>query len=208
MKLVRLFRLPVGLLAAASTVFALSGSAQAALLTGSATNCTNGPAAQVFAPWNDTANYDLVPGGAFESGDPGWSLNAGASVTSGNESFYVHNAGDTQSLSLPAGSYASSPTFCVGVKDPSVRLFAENTGDPNASLGVVLNFVGPLGLPLSVQIASVGAGSTWAPTPILPILVNLLTLLPGNQTPVSLTFVPNGGSWQIDDVYVDPMGRT
>jgi hypothetical protein len=206
-KLVRVFRLPVGLVAAASTIFALSGSAQAALLTGSGTNCTTSPASQVFAPWNDMANYDLVPGGTFESGDAAWSLNGGASVTSGNESFYVHDAGDTQSLALPSGSNASSPTFCVGIKNPSVRLFAENTGNQNGSLGVVLNFVGPLGIPLSLQIASVSSGSTWAPTPILPILVNLLTLLPGNQTPVSLTFVPHGGSWQIDDVYVDPFGR-
>ena len=208
MKLVRLFRLPVGLIAAASTIFALSGSAQAALLTRSATNCNNGPNAQVFAPWGDPFNYDLVPGGTFESWDAPWSLDGGASVVSGNESFYVDGSSDSQSLSLPSGSNATSPTFCVGVKNPSVRLFAENTGDPNSSLGVVLNFYGPLGIPLSLQIASVNAGSTWAPTPILPILVNLLTLLPNNETPVSLTFVPHGaGNWSIDDVYVDPFGK-
>jgi hypothetical protein len=208
-KLVRLFRFPVGLIAAASTIFAVSGSAQAALLTGSATNCQSGPNSQVFAPWGDPFHYDLVPGGTFESGDASWSLNGSASVVTGNESFFVNSSGDSQSLALPSGSSATSPTFCVGVKNPSVRLFAENTGDPNSSLGVVLNFVGPLGLPLSLQIASVNSGSTWAPTPILPLVVNLLTLLPNNETPVSLTFVPHGasGNWQIDDVYVDPFGR-
>jgi hypothetical protein len=34
--------------------------------------------------------------------------------------------------------------------------------------------------------------------------VNLLPLLPGNYTPVEFRFTPQGGSWQLDDVYVDP----
>jgi hypothetical protein len=206
-KLANLRRLPVGLFAIAASLVGFAGSAQAALLTGSASNCTSGPASQVFAPWGDSAQYDLIPGGTFESGAPSWSLGGAAGTVAGNESYYVNNASDSQSLSLPAGSSATTPTFCVGVQNPSVRLFAENTGDPNSSLGMNINFVGPLGLQLSLPIASISSGSSWAPTSVLPIIVNLLTLLPGNQTPISLTFVPHGGNWQIDDVYVDPFGR-
>jgi hypothetical protein len=205
----RVFRLPIGLLGTLLTVAALSGSAQAALLTGSATTCGTPSDSQVFLPWQDSAEYNLVPGGAFESGEAAWSLGGGAATVTGNESFDVHGSGDTTSLSLPAGSTASSPTFCVGVQNPTVRLFAENTGDPSSALAVDVNFIGPLGLPLSVPIAVLSSGASWAPTPVLPIVVNLLTLLPGNETPVSLTFAPlaSGGSWQIDDVYVDPMHR-
>ena len=39
----------------------------------------------------------------------------------------------------------------------------------------------------------------------MPFLVNLLTL--GDRTPVRFRFVPLLGSWQIDDVFVDPMVR-
>jgi hypothetical protein len=39
----------------------------------------------------------------------------------------------------------------------------------------------------------------------MPLVVNLLPLLPGEQTPVRFRFTPQGSAnWQIDDVYVDP----
>ena len=210
MKLSRLFRLPLGMTAVAATVFAGAGSANAALLTRSATDCNAGPDAQVFLPWGDQSNYDLVPGGAFQAGDPSWTTNGGAGVFSGGEPWNVSNSASGASLSLPDSSSATSPTFCVGIQDPTVRLFAQNTGSSNSTLAVDVNFWGPLGIPLSAQIGSISGDSTWQPTSIMPILVNLLTLLPGNETPVSLTFVPHGsgGNWQIDDVYVDPFGRS
>jgi hypothetical protein len=201
--------LSLGLLVATSAIFGAAGSANAALLTGSATDCSSGPQSQVFSPWGDFANYDLAPGGSFESGAPSWSLRGGAGVTSGNETFYVDGAGDSSSLSLPGGSSATSPVFCVGIQNPSVRMFAVNSGSSNSTLSVNVNFVGPLGLPLSAPIGVVSSNGTWQPTGVMPIVVNLLTLLPGNMTPVSLTVTPHGsgGSWQIDDVYVDPWQR-
>jgi hypothetical protein len=41
------------------------------------------------------------------------------------------------------------------------------------------------------------------------VLVSLLPLLPGSNTAVAFKFTPVGlgGSWQIDDVYVDPWNR-
>jgi hypothetical protein len=37
----------------------------------------------------------------------------------------------------------------------------------------------------------------------MPIVVNLLPLLPGDHTAVAFRF-STAGNWQIDDVYVDP----
>jgi hypothetical protein len=52
------------------------------------------------------------------------------------------------------------------------------------------------------------SNKSWTPTPIFPIIANLLTLLPGEHTAVAFRFTPEGtGSWRIDDVYVDPYGR-
>jgi hypothetical protein len=40
----------------------------------------------------------------------------------------------------------------------------------------------------------------------MPVIANLLPLLPGELTPVRFRFTPVGlgAAWQIDDVYVDP----
>jgi hypothetical protein len=40
----------------------------------------------------------------------------------------------------------------------------------------------------------------------MPVIANLLPLLPGSRTAVAFRFTPygDGGDWTIDDVYVDP----
>lgn len=54
-------------------------------------------------------------------------------------------------------------------------------------------------------IASISAGESWAPSPIVPMSVNEIAPDHDNALPVSLRFIPRGeGTWQIDDVYVDP----
>ena len=48
-------------------------------------------------------------------------------------------------------------------------------------------------------------GRSWHPTLPMPLLVNLLPLSASDRTPVRFRFTPRLlGSWQIDDVYVDP----
>jgi hypothetical protein len=41
----------------------------------------------------------------------------------------------------------------------------------------------------------------------MPIVANLLALLPGDKTPVAFRFSAYGGSFAIHDVYVDPYSR-
>ena len=64
-----------------------------------------------FSQWGDTNNYFLVPGGNFEgtSDQVGWTL-SGASLTPGNEPFYVDGSGDSQSLTISAGGPRRRPT--------------------------------------------------------------------------------------------------
>src|SRR4051812_44477972 len=62
----------------------------------------------VFAPWNDDRLYTLTPDGGFENGADGWTLDDGAAVADGNETFDVGGAADQRSLALPAGSSATS----------------------------------------------------------------------------------------------------
>jgi hypothetical protein len=181
---------PAGVLAVAALVFAMPAEARAA-------GCPEQPVTQTFRPWLDPAWYVPAPGGDVEGGAEEWTLGGGAAVADGNEPFL---AGE-RSLALPAGASATTAPMCVGIEHPTIRLFVRNTGDPTGLLAVSVvyrDLLGTHALPVGV----VPAGSSWAPTPVMPVVVNLLSLL-GDQD-VSFRFTALGGKWAIDDVYVDP----
>ncbi len=150
----------------------------------------------------------LLPEGGFEGGAAGWSLTGGAAVRTGNEPFFVRAGTDERSLRLPAGSSATSPPMCVGFAYPTMRLFARTTGDEDSRLAVHVRFRLGDGVERSVRIAELEAGERWAPTRAFWILANLLAYQDGPQQ-ITFRFSPTGGegSWDIDDVYVDPYAR-
>ena len=173
----------------------------------SGVDCGNQSLSQPFLPWLDPAHYFSV--GDFENGAADWSLSGGAAVTSGNEAWYVSGSGDSKSLDLPPGSSATSPVACVGVDSPTLRFFAKRSGGgllgKLSTLEVDALVQDNLGNTLSVPVLVTGAGSSWSPTVTMPVLADLLPLLPGNQTPVAFKFTVLGSAdWQIDDTYVDP----
>ena len=187
---------------------AFASTANAGLLTESATDCVDGPITQPFRQFGDSANYKLLPGGSFEAGTAAWQLSGGAKIVSGNETYKVGGAGDAKSLKMPAGSRAVSPLTCVGLAEPTLRLFAKRN---SALLGLVSTMLvevqvqTSLGLSLWLPVlpGDLG-GSSWHPTLPLPLLANILPLSQTDRTPVRFRFTPLLGSWQIDDVYVDP----
>jgi hypothetical protein len=192
------------LAAIASAAFA--STASAGLVTKSAESCDDGALTQPFQRWGDRANYKLVDGGSFEDGAAGWQLSGRANVVNGNESFRVGGSDHSRSLSLPAGSRATTPFVCVGIHEPTLRLFARRQSGLLTTLLVEVQVQTSLGLTawLPVLPGDVGGGS-WHPTAQMPLLVNLLTLSTEDRTPVRFRFTPLLlGSWQIDDVYVDP----
>lgn len=182
-----------------------AASAQAGPLVASATGCEPETYEQPFLPWADVANYVLAPDGTFESGAASWTL-GGAAVGAGNEPFYVHGAGESASLALPDGSSATTRAVCVGIEHPTIRFFARNGGLPQSTLQVEVLFEDATGGVHAAAIGVVTSDGSWQPTPPLPIVVNLLPLLPGERTAVAFRFTPQGtgGSWEIDDLYVDP----
>jgi hypothetical protein len=130
-------------------------------------------------------------------------LERGAAVVPGNEPFHVGGSDHASSLALPSGGSATSTPVCIGVEHPTLRLFARNTGDPTSLLAVSVVFRDVLGVRRSLPVGVVAAGHEWAPTPVVPVVVNLLSLLGEQQ--VAFTFTAVGdGEWTIDDVYVDP----
>jgi hypothetical protein len=195
-------RLTVIVTAAVSALAVGAPSASASLVDG----CPDADAVQPFLPWGDQSWYVLAPDGAFEQGGDAWSLENGAAVVAGNESFDVGGAGDSWSLSLPDGSRATSADVCIGLDSPTMRFFARNDGDPDASLRVSVIIDTVLG-PLTVPVGSVDGGqSSWHPTPIYLLLANLtaIPIVNDGTASIQLRFTPHGGDWRIDDVYVDP----
>jgi hypothetical protein len=188
----------------ASTAFA--SSASAGLVTATATSCDEPQLEQPFKRWLDSASYKPLGDGGFEAGARGWTLSGGAYVASGNESFDVGGAGDSRSLVLPGGSRAVSPFTCVGLNEPTLRLFAKRRSLLSTTLLVELQVQTSLGLSVWLPVLPGDAGgSWWHPTLPMPLIANLLTLSGDDRTPVRFRFSPLLlGSWQIDDVYVDP----
>jgi hypothetical protein len=161
-----------------------------------------------FSPWLDPASYALVSSGDFESGAAGWALSGGASVVSGNESFFVNGSGDQHSLSLSAGGSATSPEMCIGLLSPTTRFFVRNVGSPLGLLRVDLSYTSLLRQKLTVPIGFVAAGHDWQPTLPVLLLANLTVppLASNGTAHVNFSFVPigPGAAFQIDDDYVDP----
>ncbi len=126
----------------------------------------------------------------------------------GNETYKVGGSTHSRSLSLPQGSAAISPFTCVGLSEPTLRLFAKRN---SALLGLVstlnvqIQVKTSLGLSLWLPVlpGDLG-GSSWHPTAQMPLIANILPLSHSDKTPVRFRFSPLLGSWQIDDVYVDP----
>lgn len=195
MKLIR--TVSIALVALAAMV----GTAQAA--------CPYTGAEQVFRPWGDTHHYVLAPDGGFEAGGSGWSLRNGAKAVEGNESYYLNDAADSRSLSLPAGSQAASPPICMSLDTPILRMMARNSGDPSSKLRVEATF-SLLGLVRTNVVNNLTAGSNWAPTKELSVVLGLSTII-GTLIPstiqVRITPLDSKGKWQVDDFFVDPFAR-
>ncbi len=188
----------------AACALAAPSAAQAGPLVADAPDCSAQSSSAVFAPWLDPAQYVPAPGGDAESA-AGWTLSGGAAIAAGNEPWFVHGASDSHDLSLPAGASATTATMCVGIEHPTVRFFSRGSG-ASSSLHVDVRFETADGSVLTMPVGVVGPGS-WAPSPVFPLAVSLLPLLPGDHTPVQFRFTAVGGGFDVDDVHVDPWGR-
>lgn len=181
-------------------------AAQAGILVADASGCGTQVFSKVFLPWADPADYTLQPGGDFEPGSPAWDVTPGAAGAAVNEPWGVTSEIDGHSLSLTSGSSATSPSICVGIEHPDVRFFATASSSV-ATLKVEALFLDASGGTQAIQIGTVTGNTGWAPTVQMPIIANLLALLPGSHTPVEFRLTATSGSWKVDDFYVDPYAR-
>jgi hypothetical protein len=164
---------------------------------------TCGTSSQPFKGFGDLNKYYPVPNNGLEGGSTGWSLGYGASVGSGNEPWYVGGAG-SRSLVLKGGASAYSPAACINLLNPHIRAFAKSNS-ANGGLRVQVIFYGLLGNTLGIlNVADQDARNfaDWQPTGYIPSALALP--LTTAYFRVKFTSLASSGTWQVDDLYVDP----
>jgi hypothetical protein len=184
-----------GLISAVAAIAALGGPIAAANAGDVAAPIGNCPLSQPFAGMGDNSFYTLTANGSLEQANGGWLFAGGAKIATGDDPFDLTNGKDTHSLSLPAGSSAWNLVTCQIGLQPPLRFAAINTGDQSASLKVYALSGNPTA-PTTTPIAVVPSSSAWQVTAPIPFAVPVGAL--------GFLFAPTGGSWHIDDVYVDP----
>jgi hypothetical protein len=156
-----------------------------------------------FKHWNDPDAYCAFPNLGFESGATSWTLKGSASIVAANEPWNVSGPG-THALQLGPGAVAASSPLPVSLLDPWARFFAHSVG-ANGSLQVQVVFHGILGNltgVLNVGSLSASGYSSWQPTQRVSSILALPLFTTTAQ--VIVTSRAKSGSWQIDDVYLDP----
>jgi hypothetical protein len=182
-----------------------AGSAHASLLPDDGAGCRDYSLSQVFLPWADPASYTPAPGGSFEKGNGHWTLVGASRDTADNEPYRVGGAADHSSLAIADGGTALSPAMCVGLGEPDSRVFFKQTGGlPGATLQVDVLFDDVTGTTQAQTVAELGVAPAWVLSPQILTMANLLPTLGAGSSAVAFRFTAIGGSFKIDDLYVDP----
>jgi hypothetical protein len=196
-------RMTLGVVVAALACLAASAGPAAASDLQAATTTCNAALAHPFLPWLDPALYAAAPGGSLEAGGPAWQLGTGTSLVTDNEPWHVGGAG-SRSLLLHAGSSAVSPSFCIGLLHPTVRMFARSGSFLLPSVLAVSVEIDTGGGTLTLPVGAVTGLPGWAPSLPLPLLANATSILGGSFATARLRLTAVVGDTRIDDVYVDP----
>jgi len=184
----------VAMLVCAACALGCASAARADLIN--LGTCNSASLSQAFAPWGDPSEYELAPGGDFESSS--WTLAGGAQRVGGSEPFAATGTLGSYSLSLPAGASAQSPVTCLDAAYPTLRMFIAGSGV--LAVDIVDNgMVIPAGL-------AVAAGN-WQPSTVMLTSAPLLGLLSGGTANASLLLTGVLGSPVVDDVFIDPWNR-
>jgi hypothetical protein len=151
-----------------------------------------------FQQFGDRHAYFPFSNNGFESGTNGWSLSGGAYVGSGNEPWYANGWG-SRSLTLPAGASATSPSFCINLLDPSVRMFTR--GSKGSDLQIQVVFRGLTGNITGIfNFANENGSGAWSPSD----RVSSSLALPLLTSSAQIRITAASGTWQVDDAFVDP----
>jgi hypothetical protein len=180
----------------------------AAFLAGSASPATNallptcGSTVYPFAQFGDQNAYFGFPNNGFENGATGWRVSS-ASVVGSNEPWYVNGPGNS-SLALSPNGTAASPLVCINLLDPGWRMFARANGanGPLHARVVFYGLTGNITGVLNFADLQPSGYTSWQPSTAIRSVLALPLLTKYAQ--LQVTSAATRGTWQIDDVFVDP----
>ncbi len=183
--------------AALAAIAAFPAAAEAA--------CPDKVSRQVFSRFGDYNWYFAAPGGTFEPATSAWTQ-SGSSVVFGNETYFVNSSADRQSLRVPAGASATSPSFCVSLQHPTLRLFARKTSGSGGTLTVEI--LTSSGTKVAGTVVNIGQYVTWRPTQAMDLASKLSLSGTDSTATVRLRVrADSAGAWAVDDVFIDPYRR-
>jgi hypothetical protein len=168
-------------------------------------DCGYAQDSQPFLAWQDLAQYVLAPEGDLAATD-GWTLTKQASVVEDADPFT--DAG--HALRLGNGAQAATPAMCVNQDNPTIRFFVRDLGgNGKSNLKVDVLYEDLDGHVNHLTVARLKAGSSWQPSLIVPIYMNMLALAsPSGVTAVAFQFKAEGlqkdEAISISGLYVDP----
>jgi hypothetical protein len=171
-------------------------------------------AAQVFSSYNDSAWYQLAPGGDFETADHGWSVSGTAALVADHDRA-LGQGPDTSAMELAPGASITSPPVCVTDESPTFRLTANTVRgfrDKTFNIRVEVLYRATRNSPWSVKpYEHVAPQGRSVPTKKFSLAAGQFGLdkqNPSDWTEVMFRVTPiNGATVRIDDFYVDPRLR-
>jgi hypothetical protein len=166
--------------------------------------CADRAFSKVFSAYQDRALYTLAPGGDFEAGADGWTLDDSAAVADESSSIQLGAALGASSLELPAGASATTPPICVERGFPAFRFATRSAGRRHGVLRVQVLY-GAGGK--SKKTGRIKAGNVWKVTRKLSLAQGRFHVKRGGSANVRLRFTASRGTVRMDDVYVDPRLR-
>jgi hypothetical protein len=195
--------------ACVAVVVAVTAVAAVFVPVASAASCSSQTLSTPFSLLGDWNKYYLTPGGSFESS--AWS---GGSLVNGSDPFKLNSVFDSHAMQI--NGQATSPSFCITRDDPSLRFVARSTRIPGSN-----GNYSQLNVSVSVRNSSGSAanfflgvlqpqGNGWFVSPRMEYGSLFDSWLFGTdgtgtaQMQIVLTVAGQGGSWTVDDVYVDP----
>lgn len=166
--------------------------------------CGSQDLAQRLLVLGDTGLYLPVDNADFEDGNDDWKLSK-ATLVKGNEPWKVLGAKHVTALRLNAGGTALSDEVCVTVDHTHSRFFARAlTTTGSLRVDVLWDNEGK-DQQATVLTLSAAQFKTWAASPVTPMAAAVKSLYEDEEDElVALKFTAVSGTWEIDDVLVDP----
>jgi hypothetical protein len=171
--------------------------------------CGDPSVAPLLSDQKDDDLYFVAPGGDFEQGAAGWTLEGGARIGFGSSAFAPLGSGQ-RSLQLPAGATATSPAFCVDERYPHFRVTGGNLGVEKAKIQVSVVYPGLENNVRRAEDFDVDHKDRWKLSKKIKVKPNHGRKVGGWRL-VALRFevkeAKPGADARVDDILVDPKMR-